>query len=349
MKRREFLKKSIAASAAITAAANTPVLGNTATSPGHPIVIASGNGEAVVKRSINQLKVGAPVLDAIVSGVQILEDDPNDLTVGYGGLPNEAGVVQLDAAVMHGPTHNAGAVGSLENVRYAAKLAQLVMERSDHVLLVGEGALNFARAHGFREENLLTDKSRKIWLKWKEKLNPEDKWLPGPEDEYSDLLHQYKSTYGTVHCSAMDSNGDLASVTTTSGFAFKIPGRVGDSPIIGAGLYTDNEVGSAGSVGRGEANLKNLSCFMIVEFMRMGKSPQEACLEVCKRIVSHTKLPHLLKPNGKPNFSVNFYAINKKGEVGGAGIYEPWSGLWVADPSGAKEIEIGYLYKREND
>jgi N4-(beta-N-acetylglucosaminyl)-L-asparaginase len=293
------------------------------------------------------IRNGNDPLDAVVEGVTIVENDPEDISVGYGGLPNEVGVVQLDASVMHGPTHNAGAVAALERIKNPAKVARLVMKRTDHVLLVGEGALKFALAHGFKEENLLTEKSRKIWLRWKENLNPDDDWLPGAEDEYSDLLRQYRRHYGTINCCAVDANGNLAGVTTTSGLSFKIPGRVGDSPIIGAGLYVDNEVGAAGSTGRGEANLANLSSFMAVEFMRMGKSPEEACLEVCQRIVSHTRLPHLLKENGKPNFNVHFYAVNKTGQYGAAGIYKDAEAKCiVANENGLQKLDIPYLFEK---
>ncbi|NIS38550.1 asparaginase, partial [Candidatus Saccharibacteria bacterium] len=200
--------------------------------------------------------------------------------------------------------------------------------------------------HGFEEANLLTDKSRKIWLKWKENLNEDDDWLPAQDDEFGELLHQYQDNYGTINCCAVDSNGDLASVTTTSGLRFKIPGRVGDSPIIGAGLYVDNQVGAAGSTGRGEANLKNLCSFMVVEFMRNGKSPEQACLEVCKRIVDHNKLEYLRTSEGKPNFNVKFYAVNKKGEYGSAAIYSGGE-FQIADANGARKEEMAYLYKRQ--
>lgn len=351
MKRRDFLKKTAALGigSALLPATGFPESSRDQGAAKGPVVIVSGNGEVAARHALTQLQQGGEVLDAIIGGVTLVEDNPEDITVGYGGLPNEDGVVQLDAAVMHGPTHNAGGVAAIEGIRNPAKVARLVMERSDHVLLVGEGAKRFAKAHGFPEENLLTDKTRKIWLKWKETLSDQDKWFPGPDDEYSELLREYRHNYGTIHCSALDANGDLAAVTTTSGLSFKIPGRVGDSPIIGAGLYVDNAVGAAGSTGRGEANLTNLSCFMIVEFMRMGKSPQEACLEVCRRIVDHNRLPHLRHKDGKPNFGVNFYAVNRAGETGGAGIYRPSRGYWVGDANGVRELEMGYLYERREE
>jgi N4-(beta-N-acetylglucosaminyl)-L-asparaginase len=286
------------------------------------------------------IQQGSDALDAVISGVNIVEDDPNDITVGLGGLPNEDGIVELDACCMHGPTHNAGAVASLRNIKNPSRVAKLVMERTDHVLIVGKGALRFAKAHGFKEEELLTDKSRKIWLKWKENLNTKDDWLPLEES----TIEKVESTTGTITCCGIDLAGNISGVTTTSGLSFKIPGRVGDSPIIGAGLYVDNEVGACGSTGRGEENLKNLSCMLAVEFMRMGDSPEEACLKACKRIISHAKIKSLLKDDGNPNFNVTFYAINKKGDFGCASIYGPKK-YALHDGQKNQILESVYLYK----
>ena len=303
---------------------------------------------AAVAKAIELVRSGSDALDAVIAGVNIVEDDPNDNSVGYGGLPNEEGVVELDSAVMHGLTHRAGAVASIRNIKNPSKVAKVVMERSDHVLIVGEGALRFAKAHGFAEENLLTDRARLEWLKWKENLSKEDDWLPAHTSEDKDiggLFEPYYRHTGTIHCSAIDMKGNISCVTTTSGLAFKIPGRVGDSPIIGAGLYCDNEVGSAGSTGRGEANLINCSSVMVVEFMRHGKSPEQACLDVCKRIVDHNKMRRLKNDDGKPSFNVNFYAINKKGNYGAASIF---SGPKFAlhDGTAAKLLDVAYLYKK---
>ncbi|MFO1497379.1 MAG: isoaspartyl peptidase/L-asparaginase [Verrucomicrobiota bacterium] len=205
----------------------------------------------------------------------MVEDDPNDHSVGYGGLPNEDGVVELDASVMHGPTGRGGCVAALQNIRNPSKVARVVKaERSDHVLLVGAGALHFAKAHGFKEEDLLTDDARKLWLEWKEHLSNRDDWLPPHDVATKDISMNVKAVYrhhGTINCDAIDLRGGVSGCTTTSGLAFKIPGRVGDSPILGAGLYVDNEVGAAGSTGRGEANLLACSSFLIVEHMRFGK------------------------------------------------------------------------------
>ena len=349
MKRRDFIKTSLTAGMGLSVIPHLPAgstVARTQVTPPHPVVVSSANGMEAVKKAMALLQKGSDPLDAVIAGVNIVEDDPEDTSVGYGGLPNERGVVELDSSVMHGPTHNAGAVASLRNIKNPSKVARMVMERTDHVLLVGQGALAFARAHGFEETNLLTDKSRKIWLRWKERLNDKDDWLPGEEDDYSMMMEEQRFHYGTINCCAVDNNGDLGGVTTTSGLSFKIPGRVGDSPIIGAGLYVDNAVGAAGSTGRGEANLKNLCSFLVVEYMRMGKSPEEACVMTCQRIADNTRLPMLLNDEGKPNFNVKFYAVNKKGEFGGAAL---WSGgdICVADAKGARLEPLAYLFKRK--
>jgi len=262
MKRREFLKAGAVAGATslISQSASANKMINTfPLDEISPIVIASANGINAVAKAYEIITAGADALDGVIAGVNLVEDDPADHSVGLGGLPNEDGIVELDACCMHGPTHNAGAVAAIRNIRNPSKVARLVMERTDHVLIVGEGALRFAKRHGFKEENLLTDEARNIWLKWKENLSDEDDWF-APEDQeqnHSFLLDERIT--GTINCSALDLKGNLSGVTTTSGLSYKIPGRVGDSPIIGAGLYVDNEVGACGSTGRGEENLKNLS------------------------------------------------------------------------------------------
>lgn len=320
-----------------------------------PVVISSANGMRAVEKAMEMIKGGGDCLDAVIAGVNIIEDDPEDMTVGYGGLPNEDGVVELDSSVMYGPTHRAGAVAALRNIKNPSKLARVVMERTDHVLIVGEGALRFARAHGFVEENLLTDAARRRWLRWKENLSDQDDWIP-PEEEkdvgdlrgFRDRREQARE-YGTINCDALDTSGNLAGVTTTSGLSFKIPGRVGDSPIIGAGLYVDNQVGACGSTGRGEANLINLNCTMVVEHMRDGASPEEACLKVCERVVDHNKLDRLKDSDGRPNFNVKFYAINAKGEFGAGAIWQG-AGKYLSrfalhDGTEAKLHDCAHLYK----
>ena len=183
-------------------------------------------------------------------------------------------MVELDAAVMHGPTHGGGSVASIRNIIHPAAVARLVMKRTRHCLLVGEGALRFARAHGSPRSTCLPTRARQIWLHWKETHDPNDDWVPPPDEAVAPFVHEYikKRVTGTIHCSVLDTHGNLGCTTTTSGLSWKIPGRVGDSPILGAGLYLDNEVGSAGSTGVGEANLLNLSSYLVVEGMRRGLS-----------------------------------------------------------------------------
>jgi N4-(beta-N-acetylglucosaminyl)-L-asparaginase len=363
--RRDFLKQASLVGAGTVVAASFPVSTMeraAAQAAPPPVVIASGNGLRSVTKAMEMITSGSDALDAVIAGVNIIEDDPNDHTVGYGGLPNEDGVVELDSAVMHGPTHRAGAVGSLRNIRNPSQVARVVMERTDHVLLVGEGALRFAKAHGFKEENLLTDEAREIWLRWKETMSGKDDWLPPHTENDKDIGEagfvepglrggesgftngDYRPT-GTIHCSAIDMKGNISCVTTTSGLAYKIAGRVGDSPIIGAGLFVDNDIGAAGSTGRGEANLINCSSVMIVEYMRQGKTPEQACLDACQRIVDHNKMRRLKDDSGRPTFDVKFYAVNKTGTVGSAGIYGGGQ-FAVNDSAGPRLVPMAYLYKK---
>ncbi len=307
--------------------------------------ISSANGEKATARAYEMLVSGRDTLDAVIAGVNIQEDDPEDMSVGLGGLPNEDGVVELDAAVMHGPSHRAGAVAALQAIRNPSKIAKLVMEQTDHVLLVGEGALRFAVAHGFQEENLLTEKARKIWLYWKQSLSQDDDWVPPPDS----LLDQEVAKYfgrptGTIHCAGMNHNGDISCVTTTSGLSFKIPGRVGDSPIIGAGLYVDNEIGSCGSTGRGEANLQNLCSFAAVELMRDGMSPQDAGMEVLRRVAAHTE-KRLLDEQDRPDFGLKFYVLSKSGEHAGVSMWGP-SQFAVTDKNGTRLENCAALYEK---
>lgn len=327
-------------------------------------VIASDNGLEPVKLAYQLLEEGEDTLEAVVRGVTLVEEDPDDLTVGYGGLPNEAGEVEVDAAVMHGPTHRAGGVAVLKHIKQAARLAMKVMESTDHTLLAGDGALAFARSHGFPEENLLTDKARKIWLHWKRVRSQLDSWMP-PEDEADvdpevlEFFRKRRLNYagesvseqnrptGTIHCAAIDANGDLSCVTTTSGLAFKLPGRVGDSPLIGAGLYVDNDIGSCGSTGRGEANIRDVCSFAGVELMRQGLSPLEAGRELLQRIIRHTTEPHLLDREGRPNFGVRFYLIHKSGEHAAVSLWGPTK-YAIADEEGARIKICEYLFERQD-
>jgi N4-(beta-N-acetylglucosaminyl)-L-asparaginase len=279
-----------------------------------PIILCSRGeqwGRKVLEPAWQILQQGGSILDALEKGANVVELDPEDTSVGYGGLPNEDGVVQLDACVMYGPTHKCGSVMALENIKTPSSVARLVMERTDHIQLTGAGAKRFALMHGFKEENLLTDASRLEWLRWKENLSPDDDWLP-PADGRYDLKNR---ATGTINVLGISASGEVVGFTTTSGLAWKISGRVGDSPIIGAGLYVDNEVGAAGATGRGEEVIRTCGSFFIVELMRAGKSPREACLAACSRIV---------EVNGgadKVPFNVKFVAVNKLGEVGSASIH----------------------------
>ena len=301
-----------------------------------PLVISSANGLRATSKAMEMIRAGADTLDAVVAGVAIVEDDPKDMSVGYGGLPNEDGVVELDASVMHGPTKRAGAVASIQRIKNPAQVAKLVMERTDHVLLVGPGALRFALAQGFKDQELLTDEARIVWLRWKERMSDDDSWGPGlaapPDPKQSKLyngtpiragLLALADEYiahpptGTINCMAINERGDISGTTTTSGLFHKLAGRVGDSPLIGCGLFVDNEVGAAGSTGRGEECIKINGAHTVVEMMRKGMSPTDAALEACKRVAANynNDLAKLKK------FSIEFYALNKKGEHGGAGLW----------------------------
>ncbi len=280
---------------------------------GLPVILCSRGeswGKKVLQPAWDTLQRSGSILDAVEAGANVVELDPDDTSVGYGGLPNEHGVVTLDASVMYGPTHNCGSVAALERIKTPCSVARLVMERTDHMMLVGQGALQFARAHGFQEENLLTERARLHWVRWKENLSDRDDWLPPADGKYG----IQKRTTGTINVLGIDANGDVAGITTTSGLFGKLPGRVGDSPIIGAGLYVDNRVGAAGATGRGEEVIRTCGSFYVVEKMSQGMSPQEACEAACQRIV---------EINGgldTGDYNDKFVAVNKAGEVGCAAI-----------------------------
>ena len=303
-----------------------------------PVAVASANGLRAVQKAFDLLMQGADTLDAAVEGVKIQELDPADDSVGYGGLPNADGVVQLDASCMHGPTKRAGAVGCLEGIKTPSEVAKLILKYTNHIFLVGEGAKRFALSYGFKEEDLLTEHSREAWLRWRANLNPEDNFLDVPDDD-----HMTIPKTGTINCDAVTPGGDISSVTTTSGLSWKIPGRVGDSPIIGAGQYCDNEVGAAGSTGRGESNIKVCGGFLTVEHMRRGMKPTDACLETLKRVVAATEA-RLLDARGRPKFNLNFYAVNKRGEFGSASIYP--SRYAAHDGTDAKIRDTAHLFER---
>ena len=307
-----------------------------------PVIISSANGIRGVARAYEMISQhGADPLDAAIAGVNIQELDPADQSVGLGGLPNEDGVVQLDASVMHGPTKRAGAVGALEDIATPSLVAKAIMDYTDHIFLVGADAKKFALRMGFKEQNLLTDKSRQDWLRWKANLNPYDAWLDHPGDVK--VAEAVPYTHGTINMNAVDANGDIGSVTTTSGLSWKIPGRVGDSPIIGAGQYCDNTVGAAGSTGRGEANIKVCGAFLAVELMRQGKEPQAALMTVIERVVAMTEA-RLLDERGRPRFDLDYYAVTKDGRYAAVSAYEG-SQFAVADARGARLEASAYMYK----
>jgi N4-(beta-N-acetylglucosaminyl)-L-asparaginase len=300
-----------------------------------PVIISSANGVNALGRGMDILKKGGDTLDAVVAAVTVVEDDPNDDSVGYGGLPNEEGEVELDASVMHGPTHRAGSVASVRRIKNVARLAKTVMERTNHVMIVGDGARRFAVDEGFEEMNLLTEHARKLWLAWK--ASTSFNWRPGidspewkekmsaifgdtPEEQallaYAQRVIAHPPT-GTIPCMAVNEKGDISATTTTSGLAWKIPGRVGDSPIIGAGCCVDNEVGAAGSTGKGEENIKISGGHTIIEMMRKGMSPTDACMEAMARVARNYN-------NDKKKlatFHIFFYALNKDGVHGAASLW----------------------------
>jgi N4-(beta-N-acetylglucosaminyl)-L-asparaginase len=307
-------------------------------SASRPMAVGSANAKRGIALAMQLVQGGTDTLDAAVEGVKIQELDPTDNSVGYGGLPNEEGVVQLDASCMHGPTKRAGAVGALENIKTPSEVAKLVLKYTNHIMLVGAGAKKFALSYGFKEEELLTPESRELWLHWRANRGHEDDWLDVPDAET--ILPR---PTGTVNLNVVNAQGEISSVTTTSGLAWKIPGRVGDSPIIGAGQYTDNEIGAAGSTGRGESNIMVCGGFLTVEHMRRGMKPTDAALETLKRVVAMTP-PRLLRPNGRPSFQLNFYAVNKKGEAGAAALFP--STYAVFDGTDSVVKDSAYLFER---
>ncbi len=368
--RRDFVK-----TASVTLAAASPLSAELLIQRTvRPVVISdfsgwefkNGGAENAVQRAFRLITEGKDVLDALIAGVNIPELDPLETGIGYGSLPNADGVIQLDASCMHGPRRRAGAVAGIEGVRTPSLVAQAVMDHTDHHLLAGEGAKQFARAMGFTiEDDLNTDNSRQLWREWKRRLDPE-RWLdpngdgrkPKPRHEKDpgelaarglaagrsmvrDGLIREGSFWGTINCDAIGPNGDICGVTTTSGLAWKIPGRIGDSPILGAGLYVDNEIGAAGSTGRGEANLYNLSSFLVVEGMRRGLAPKDAGMEALKRIRANTVEARLLNSKGNPNFNIRFFALNKRGEYAGVAMYHAGETKYaVCTENGAQALEL---------
>jgi N4-(beta-N-acetylglucosaminyl)-L-asparaginase len=313
------------------------------TGASRPIVITSG-GTRTVEIAMEMIKTGADPLDAVIAGVAIVEADPNDHSVGLGGTPNEDGVVELDAAVMHGKTHGGAGVAGLRNILHPAAVARAVLKKTRHVLLVGDNALKFAREQGFPETDLTTEVTRKAWLRWKEERLRGNRY-PEPlallDPVVRDLVQ--RPVHGTIHCSAIDTHGEMACVTTTSGLGYKVPGRVGDSPILGAGIYLDQTVGSCGSVGLGEVNLINCASYLVVENLRRGMKPKDALIATCRRVVeTSTRDPRFRDDRGRPSFNVNFYCLTRDGKFAAANIQGPIS-LTVHDGDSARSVDSATL------
>jgi len=370
MDRRDFVRTSAAGLAAAAAPAAPAIRRSRAV---RPVVISdlsgirfrNGGAECAVERAYGGIVEGEDVLEALIAGVNIPELDPEETGIGYGGLPNADGVVQLDSCCMHGPRKWAGGVAALEGVRTPSKVARAVAALTDHHLLVGKGAQDFARSLGFEiESDLNTERSRALWLEWRRRVDP-DHWLdpadrrpPGRLGSAAARMRRFSdaslaagvsmvddglipagSFWGTINCDGIDANGDICGVTTTSGLAWKIPGRAGDSPILGAGLYVDNDVGAVGSTGRGEANLYNLSSFLAVEHMRAGMSPLDAGMATLERIRANTVEARLLNSRGLPNFDVRFFLLNKRGETAGVAMYGTGETHYaICTENGAEEV-----------
>jgi len=389
--RRDFLGTAVAASVSVgllngngQAQSSEKSQGNTGIGK-RPIIVCANNGFNYLDDAYAFLAGGGDTLDAALRVVKGPEDDPKDTSVGLGGLPNEEGVVELDACCMHGPTRRAGSVGGVRNIKNVSLVSKAVMTHTGHVMLVGEGAERFAVAMGFPRENLLTEHSRKIWQLWKEYHSTEDWWGPGLADPHwqppearpqsdlwperfrrleeraadlgiaPELRHEavrevlFPPT-GTIHCSALNEKGEISGCTTTSGLAWKLPGRVGDSPIIGAGCYTDQDVGSAGATGSGEENIKVAGAHTIVENMRHGMSPLEAGMDALKRIVRNYN-----NDMNKLRFvDMTYYILRKDGAYAGVSLWEgytpdTWHKIAIHDGSKRSEKTVALLKGASQD
>jgi N4-(beta-N-acetylglucosaminyl)-L-asparaginase len=366
--RRQFVATSAAAGLAATSSTALSAAPAAIARQVRPVVVCSDNGNRFknggdvtgVQKAFEMIARGEDVLDAVIAGVNLCELDPQDPSVGYGGLPNAEGVVQLDSCCMHGPLKRAGGVAAMEGVRTPSLVARAVLHTTDHHLLVGPGAQAFARSMGFAiEDDLNTERSRSLWLEWKRRTDPEH--YLDPEKRLSDGrdydreergwraaldmaregLIDADHFFGTINMNGISAKGEICGVTTTSGLAWKIPGRVGDSPILGAGLYVDNDVGAAGSTGRGEANLYNLCSFLIVENMRRGMGPKDAGMDALKRVKANTIEKRLLNTEGNPNFGLNFYILSAAGEHAGVSMYP--SRYAVCTENGPESLETEAL------
>lgn len=382
--RRDFLSTAVLGSLSLGLASDNKQdsNGGGATSSGgkRPVMVCAHNGLNYLDDAYAFLAAGGDTLDAALRVVKGPEDDPLDTSVGLGGIPNEEGVVELDACCMHGPTRRAGSVGGVRNIKNVSLVSKAVMNHTGHVMLVGEGAERFAVAMGFPRENLLTDHSRKVWLLWKEYHSSNDWWGPGVADPHweppknvpqadlwqeryrrleeraaeLEIAPEFRAAAvrkvlfpptGTIHCSALNDKGEISGCTTTSGLAYKLPGRVGDSPIIGAGCYTDQDIGSAGATGSGEENIKVAGAHTIIENMRHGMSPRDAGMETLKRIVRNynndmTKLRLV---------DMTYYILRKDGAYAGVSLwegYDPGHLHKIAVHDGKKRAErTEFLFK----
>jgi N4-(beta-N-acetylglucosaminyl)-L-asparaginase len=367
LSRRDFVRSGAAAGLAalvpVAGASRAPAVltGRVA----RPLVVSSANGhvfrnggtQTAVERAFSLISEGRDVLDALIAGVNIVELDPEETSVGYGGLPNAVGVVQLDSCCMHGPRRRAGGVAALEGVRTPSQVARAVMDNTDHVLIVGEGAKEFARNLGFPiEDDLNTPRSRALWLEWKRRTDPQHYITPKERSEaghraglrmVAEGLIDPAHYYGTINCNGINARGEICGVTTTSGWAFKIPGRVGDSPIIGAGLYVDGRVGAAGSTGRGEANLLGLCSYQIVESMRRGMHPKDAGMDALRRVRENTVDEYLLNSKGNPNFGLDFHILDAAGEHAGVSMYP--SQYAICTENGAETLATESLLQGRED
>jgi N4-(beta-N-acetylglucosaminyl)-L-asparaginase len=348
--RRDLIIGGSAALAGL--AARAAPAGPPATPGGRPVAVASANGLEAVGLAVQRMEDGVSPVDAAVDAVALVEADPGDVTVGYGGLPNSDGVVQLDACCMDGTAMRAGAVAALEGFVHPARVALELMRRTTRVMVVGAGAADFARSLGFEERNLLTERARKIWLYWKARMSDADDWVAAPGQLDDPDVRWYISTYGeirptgTIPLCTVNADGASGGTTTTSGLFFKMPGRVGDSPLIGAGLFVEDGVGAAGATGRGESVIQVAGSHTVVELMRGGSHPTDACLGALRRIASATRDPRLLNDRGRPSFGVTFYAVSTDGRVGSASM---WSGVSYAVARSGQEPRLedcAYLYQR---
>ncbi|MCX8229668.1 MAG: N(4)-(beta-N-acetylglucosaminyl)-L-asparaginase [Planctomycetota bacterium] len=319
---------------------------------GKTVAISSGNGMGATALAVKlMLEQKLRPVSAAVQGVGLVEKDPNDLSVGLGGLPDENGRVTLDSACMDGPTHNAGSVGCIQDILHPAQVAERVMDCTDHINLVGPGAKNFALEQGFKETELLTERTRKIWQKWLANRTEDDRlWPLGDVNPADPILQGEARPWGTIHCSALAPDGSLGCCTTTSGLAFKIPGRIGDSPLIGCGLYCDNEIGSAGATGRGEAAILSGGSWLVVERMRAGDTPTQACLYALRRVTEQAERGARWQPalwkDGRPGFGLTFYAVRKDGLYGSATMLgKPGTQHFaVADEQGSRKETCSILH-----